>query len=422
MAERLDGWNPSMLVNKSMRKPWTIEEDEQLRKGIEVHGPAHWNLIAADFVRTRCPLQCRKRWVQTLDPAIKIGPWTVEEDEQLRELVTELGANQWTAISHRMNGRTAVTCRFRWLYQVNPCLRRGNWTSEEDDLLLNYYDDSSRTKWRDLCEVLPGRSACDIRIRHRILTRQGSARERWTQQEDEVLQAVVARMGQRNWQSVADEIKGRTSLQCFQRWQSLIKASLAAQPWREEEDELLLRSVQAYGVKRWAQIATDVGGRTAMECRWRWKNVLQSQVNQKAWTAEEDALLLHLRQTTNRGWRELCRDLPGRNRQAIVDRCRYLGVPLRHMQTPPPSPQQLWSQEEIDKLESVVQLYSGRRKSWKKIATFLPGRTSEECEAYYYRVVAAAAKRDNSNNSRNRSDSSSSSSSRGRERDLSLIG
>ena len=42
--------------------------------------------------------QCRERWLYTLDPSIKQGAWSEEEDRILLQAQTELG-NRWVEIS-----------------------------------------------------------------------------------------------------------------------------------------------------------------------------------------------------------------------------------------------------------------------------------------------------------------------------------
>ncbi|KAJ2717182.1 myb-like DNA-binding protein bas1 [Coemansia spiralis] len=51
---------------------------------------------------------------------------------------------------------------------------------------------------------------------------------RWTGSEDELLKRAVAQFGEdRQWVKVAQQVPGRTNLQCRQRWLCNIKAQVA---------------------------------------------------------------------------------------------------------------------------------------------------------------------------------------------------
>lgn len=49
--------------------------------------------------------QCRERWKNHLSPQIKKGDWTSEEDNIIMEMKSQLG-NQWTRISKYLPGRS----------------------------------------------------------------------------------------------------------------------------------------------------------------------------------------------------------------------------------------------------------------------------------------------------------------------------
>ena len=59
-------------------------------------------------------------------------------------------------------------------------------------------------------------------------------------------------------------------------------------PWGPEEDEQLRQLVDVYGIKSWAQIATNLSNRNGKQCRERWRNHLRPQLNKGDWTTQED--------------------------------------------------------------------------------------------------------------------------------------
>lgn len=91
------------MTQRRHRRRWTLEEDRIL---IELHGKQGnaWAAISAS-ITGRSGRDCYKRWVNVLDPAVKKGWWTVQEDRLLQELDEEQGDN-WAEISARIPGRT----------------------------------------------------------------------------------------------------------------------------------------------------------------------------------------------------------------------------------------------------------------------------------------------------------------------------
>ena len=83
---------------------------------------------------------CLQRWRYSVDPTIRRGKWTVEEDGMLRQGVAQHGAKEWARwVPGHMNGRTAPQCRERWVNSLDPNKRaviEAPWTAEEDAALV----------------------------------------------------------------------------------------------------------------------------------------------------------------------------------------------------------------------------------------------------------------------------------------------
>jgi hypothetical protein len=78
--------------------------------------------------------------------------------------------------------------------------------------------------------------------------------------------------------------------------------------------------VAMHGLKSWSILAPQLPHRTPKQCRERWHNHLNPQINRGPWTAEEDRVLaLRHRELGNR-WAEIARHLPGRTDTLVKNR------------------------------------------------------------------------------------------------------
>lgn len=59
-----------------------------------------------------------------------------------------------------------------------------------------------------------------------------------------------------------------------------------------EEDEKIIALVKKHGLNGWKTLASCMPGRTARQCRERWKYYLDPATTSNDWTVEEDNLLL----------------------------------------------------------------------------------------------------------------------------------
>ena len=87
---------------KVVKLPWTMEEDQILREHVEIHGTKNWK-FAADKLPNRMAKQCQERYRNVL--ATKKQKWTPEEDQQIISLYKEFGP-RWVLFQEYMTNRS----------------------------------------------------------------------------------------------------------------------------------------------------------------------------------------------------------------------------------------------------------------------------------------------------------------------------
>ncbi|BGP10163.1 hypothetical protein JCM10049v2_006046 [Rhodotorula toruloides] len=138
---------------------WTEQDDLKLRLVLEeADGKASWG----EVVKRAFPdgkhakKDCQDRWKALSKPKPIKGPWTPEEDAQLEALVAKYGSEKWVSISEEMPTRSGKQCRERWHNHLDPSIKKGNWTVEEDALIKEMYARMG-PRWAEMAKHLPGR-------------------------------------------------------------------------------------------------------------------------------------------------------------------------------------------------------------------------------------------------------------------------
>ncbi|XP_075761685.1 snRNA-activating protein complex subunit 4 isoform X2 [Pelodiscus sinensis] len=203
------------------KEEWNEEEIEKLKEVAAKHEHLHWQTIAQELGTNRSAFQCLQKF-QAYNKDFKRKEWTKEEDQMLLQLVQEMRVGShipYKKIAYYMEGRDSMQLIYRWTKSVDPSLRKGFWTLEEDEQLL----------------------------------------------------AAVAKYGERDWYKIRAEVPGRSDTQCRDRYLNALHHDVKKGKWSLEEEEKLIELVEKYGVGHWTKIASELLHRTGSQCLSKWK-------------------------------------------------------------------------------------------------------------------------------------------------------
>ena len=89
------------------------------------------------------------------------GTWTAEEDAILRAKRALYG-RKWTKIAEFLPGRAGKQCRERYVNHLDPKLKKGELTDDEEAILIGMHEHHGN-KWTVISKQLPGRSDNDVK-------------------------------------------------------------------------------------------------------------------------------------------------------------------------------------------------------------------------------------------------------------------
>ncbi|KAI3687586.1 hypothetical protein L1987_81286 [Smallanthus sonchifolius] len=94
---------------------------------------------------------------------VKKGPWTAEEDNKLINFILTSGQCCWRAVP-KLAGlrRCGKSCRLRWTNYLRPDLKRGLLTESEEQLVIDLHAHLGN-RWSKIAARLPGRTDNEIK-------------------------------------------------------------------------------------------------------------------------------------------------------------------------------------------------------------------------------------------------------------------
>ncbi|KAB5529089.1 hypothetical protein DKX38_019170 [Salix brachista] len=94
---------------------------------------------------------------------LRKGLWSPEEDEKLLNYITKHGLGCWSSVP-KLAGlqRCGKSCRLRWINYLRPDLKRGAFSQQEENLIIELHAVLGN-RWSQIAAQLPGRTDNEIK-------------------------------------------------------------------------------------------------------------------------------------------------------------------------------------------------------------------------------------------------------------------
>ncbi|KAL6573917.1 hypothetical protein OROHE_001459 [Orobanche hederae] len=94
---------------------------------------------------------------------LKKGPWTPEEDQKLIDYIQNKGCGNWKTLPKNAGlERCGKSCRLRWTNYLRPDIKRGRFSFEEEETIIQLHSVLGN-KWSAIATQLPGRTDNEIK-------------------------------------------------------------------------------------------------------------------------------------------------------------------------------------------------------------------------------------------------------------------
>lgn len=163
--------------------------------------------------------------------------------------------------------------------KVNVCTKNVRWHKEEDELLMKLMMNNDHPNYSKMTEHFPGKTGQQISERWDKVLNPDLIKGSWTRQEDEIIINFVRENGTKNWRKLCDLLPGRIGKQCRERWRNHLDPNINHEPWTSEEDNLLIKYHAQYGNK-WVLISSLIPNRSDNAIKNRWNATLKKVVNE----------------------------------------------------------------------------------------------------------------------------------------------
>ncbi|KAK3923142.1 snRNA-activating protein complex subunit 4 [Frankliniella fusca] len=231
-------WN-LYLHPKINKKAFTEDEECELLKLAEKHKHQDWDKIAEELGTNRSGYQCFIVFQNKLNAALKRNTWEPWEDKKLLQAVERHRIGNfipWGKVAYDMENRTKAQVFNRWSYSLNPAIKKGRFTEDEDIMILvgvqMWGEDFQR-----ISHFLKDRTTSQVRDRFRHYLNRAGMGIPWTSDEDQRLLELAEKHG-RKWAIICKWFPNKDRTQVRHRYNTLAR-------WRAKNPDAPLTDAPA---------------------------------------------------------------------------------------------------------------------------------------------------------------------------------
>jgi len=149
---------------------WSKEDDSRLADIMKKYkSPRDWEPIAKDHGRGKTAKECHERWIRYLKPGVRKGQWTDQEDAIVIEAVTtstEQPFTRWSDLAQQLPGRVGKQIRDRWVNHLNPNINHLPFSREDDMNLWNGHQKLGK-RWVEIATKIFNSTRSENHIKNR---------------------------------------------------------------------------------------------------------------------------------------------------------------------------------------------------------------------------------------------------------------
>ncbi|XP_077500960.1 uncharacterized protein LOC144111510 [Amblyomma americanum] len=239
--------------------------------------PVDWVRIAAvDMHRNRTAVDCEMRWRHLLDVRLTQGPWTQSEEDQLCRLAAKYDEHCWDQVAEELNtGRSAFQCAVHYFRHHAVRINSGPFSAEEDEqlkMLVSRYSDRESVNWFEVAHIMNWRTKKQLMRHYQRSLDPKTLHGRWAPEEDMMLLVAIQLYGCESWSKVATLMPGRTNDQCREHYLNFFAYEILSGPYTPWEDQTLVELVDKHGQGCWSAVSRDMPWRTpnSVSARYKW--------------------------------------------------------------------------------------------------------------------------------------------------------
>lgn len=253
------------------------------------HDPnVDWCSVSAKLVDTHHePRDCRLIWSNEIHWSVNNSLWTKEEDECLINSVQKHGKNNWDAVAKELNSnRLPWQCCSRYQQEFANSFSGSTPLTEDDKEkiveVINLCRIGNFVPWNQVMYFIKYHNLLQVKYQWNKLLSDKPSNQPWSPQEDSMLVQLIEKLGDKDWNRIANYFPNRSNKSCRERYTMRLKyGKRAIGKWRKPEDIKLMSLVNQYGTN-WTLISSHFAQRNSQQLRNRYELLKNEVDNRKA--------------------------------------------------------------------------------------------------------------------------------------------